>query len=229
MKHQMWEQGVNPLVIPNGVPSMLLRSRNGRLRPRCTEAYRSRCAHQGRPLGPGQAVLMAVDALYELKSEGLDAVLVARGGVEEHGAEVRARARLCGLRMVEVALTEPSLDALIQGFHEAGPADILDVRSPIPLDLLGMLYHSSDAVLANSGREPFGLVGLETMASGGVAFTGSTGEDYAVHLQNAVVLDEDDPRELAWQIRYLREHPAASRRLRTGGRRTARGYLWRWC
>jgi hypothetical protein len=51
-----------------------------------------------------------------------------------------------------------------------------------------VLFSGSAAVLANSGREPFGLVGLETMAAGGVACTGSTGEDYVVPGQNALVL-----------------------------------------
>jgi len=31
------------------------------------------------------------------------------------------------------------------------------------------LYAAADAVLANSGKEPFGLVGLEVMAAGGIA------------------------------------------------------------
>ncbi len=35
---------------------------------------------------------------------------------------------------------------------------------------------------------PNGLVGLETMAAGGVACTGGTGEDYAVAGRNALVL-----------------------------------------
>ena len=41
-------------------------------------------------------------------------------------------------------------------------------------------YVAADVVLANSVSEPFGLVGLEAMAAGGVVLTGGTGEDYAV-------------------------------------------------
>jgi len=45
--------------------------------------------------------------------------------------------------------------------------------------LARVLYSASDGVLANSSHEPFGLVGLEAMAAGGVSFVGETEEDYA--------------------------------------------------
>ena len=41
------------------------------------------------------------------------------------------------------------------------------------------LFRVADAMLQNSGREPFGLVGLEVMAAGGLVFTGATGEESA--------------------------------------------------
>lgn len=78
----------------------------------------------------------------------------------------------------------------------------------------------------NSGREPFGPVGLETMAAGGTAFTGNTGEEYARHLDNAVVLDSADPLEAAWYVSYLIEHPETQRRLRASAKATARGFSW---
>ena len=64
-------------------------------------------------------------------------------------------------------------------------------------------------MLANSGHEPFGLVGLEVMAAGGVAFVGSTGEDYAVPFLNGIVLDTDDPTEINIALDFLRAHPDA--------------------
>ena len=51
------------------------------------------------------------------------------------------------------------------------------------------LYAAADAVLANSGKEPFGLVGLEVMAAGGIAVCGATGEEYAEPFVNAIVCD----------------------------------------
>jgi glycosyltransferase involved in cell wall biosynthesis len=89
-----------------------------------------------------------------------------------------------------------------------------------------VLFCGSAAVLANSGREPFGLVGLETMAAGGVACTGCTGEDYVVPGQNALVLETTDPWEFVSLFRELHTNPAQERALRRAGQATARRYAW---
>jgi glycosyltransferase involved in cell wall biosynthesis len=81
-------------------------------------------------------------------------------------------------------------------------------------------------VLANSGHEPFGLVGLETMAAGGVAFTGGTGEDYVIAGRNALVVQTDDPSEFLALFSPLREDPRADAAIRRAARRTAREYAW---
>jgi glycosyltransferase involved in cell wall biosynthesis len=120
----------------------------------------------------------------------------------------------------------PDLAVYAEAFAAGMPADILDVRARVPLPLLRAIYRASDAVLANSGHEPFGLVGLEAMAAGAVAITGGTGEDYAVHLQNAIVVDTADPLELAWYVRFLRARPAVARRLARAARTTARQFTW---
>jgi glycosyltransferase involved in cell wall biosynthesis len=92
--------------------------------------------------------------------------------------------------------------------------------------MLRLLYYGCDAVLANSGREPFGLVGLEAMAAGGTAFTGNTGEEYVSHLRNAIVLETDDPGEAAWYVDYLEQHPDDRDRMREAARETAEHYIW---
>jgi len=81
-------------------------------------------------------------------------------------------------------------------------------------------------VLANSEKEPFGLVGLEVMASGGVAYVGRTGEDYAVPFSNAVVMQSDDPRELLTTHVTLRRRPEMVAAIRASGRATARRFEW---
>ncbi|MBI2159670.1 MAG: glycosyltransferase [Candidatus Rokubacteria bacterium] len=81
-------------------------------------------------------------------------------------------------------------------------------------------------MLANSGHEPFGLVGLEAMASGAVVMTGGTGEDYAIHLENGIVLETADPAEASWYVRFLKEHPEVSARIGATARRAARRFLW---
>ena len=85
---------------------------------------------------------------------------------------------------------------------------------------------AADGVLANSEREPFGLVGLEVMASGGIAYVGRTGEDYAVPLGNAVVMQSDDPRELLATHQSLRARPEIVRAIRSDGRATAKRFIW---
>jgi hypothetical protein len=89
-----------------------------------------------------------------------------------------------------------------------------------------VLFHSVAAVLANSQHEPFGLVGLETMAAGGVACIGYTGEDYAVPGHNALALETNDPQEFLDLFGTLRLNPIMERALRRAGRVTAQHYTW---
>jgi len=76
------------------------------------------------------------------------------------------------------------------------------------------------------GEEDFGLAPLEAMAAGGIAFTGSTGEDYAIPFHNSMVLETSDPREIEAYIMYLEEYPEEKERIRKTARRTARQFTW---
>lgn len=76
------------------------------------------------------------------------------------------------------------------------------------------------------GIEPHGLVGLEVMGAGGLAFTGSTGEDYTIPFEYAVVLDTSDPGEIAGYLTHLRNHPTEREEIRRNGYRTAHTFLW---
>jgi len=150
---------------------------------------------------------------------------VIRGGVEPHGAEVLANARQHGLTVVDVKPPR-EVGPAIEFFTALPPADVYNVAAFMSDELISLFYSASDAVLANSGHEPFGLVGLEVMAAGGVAFVGSTGEDYAVPFMNAVVLDTDDPAEIGIALDFLRTHPGVAARLRSDGQETARSFSW---
>lgn len=81
-------------------------------------------------------------------------------------------------------------------------------------------------MLANSAHEPFGLVGLEAMAVGGLACTGASGEDYAVDGENALVLQREDPREFLSLFGRLRSRVGQDAQLRRAGVRTAQQYAW---
>ncbi|TME07463.1 MAG: glycosyltransferase [Chloroflexi bacterium] len=104
--------------------------------------------------------------------------------------------------------------------------DILNFTSYVSDEVVAALYTSADAVLANSAHEPFGLVGLEVMATGGLAITGSTGEDYADGFRNALVLETDDPVELVTLLRMIKDRPALAASIRKRGRTTARDFVW---
>lgn len=106
--------------------------------------------------------------------------------------------------------------------------DIDIVNFCSPLDPAGrlVLLHCAAAVLVNSQHEPFGLVGLETMAAGGVACTGYTGEDYTVPGHNALALETNDPQEFLDLFGMLRLDPTMDRALRRAGRITAQHFTW---
>jgi glycosyltransferase involved in cell wall biosynthesis len=227
MKHEMWSYGVNPMVIPNGIPQRLLspvdETAVGELR---RSLARPTVLTKVARWDPDKRWMMAVEAVARLKARGGAPVLVARGGMEAHESEVLDHARGLGLRVHDVAVEEHSVAGYARAFHEAGAADVVNVKSFVPLDYLRLLYAGSDAVLANSGREPFGLVALEAMASGGVVFTGATGEDYVVHMENAIALETEDPEEAAWYVRFLGDHAAAAARIAAAARQTAERFVW---
>jgi glycosyltransferase involved in cell wall biosynthesis len=104
-----------------------------------------------------------------MKRVGWQPLLIAGGGVEPYGAEVLAVAAHAGLRVVDRLLRQPGVRGLMQALEGLGEIDILNLCSPLDPDGRLVLFHSAAAVLANSQHEPFGLVGLETMAAGGVA------------------------------------------------------------
>ena len=233
MKHRLWEYGINPLAIPNGIPSRYLDAVDA---ARVAE-LRAIMQH-GNPdqfflfkigrFDPDKRWLMAVEAVARLKHSNHPVAMVIRGGIEPHGGEVLARARDLGLRVknVEVETHRPTLDECLQLMRDAGEADIYNVRFFMPTEFVRICYAAADATLANSGHEPFGLVGLEVMAAGGVAFTGSTGEDYAVSFENAVALETEDPEEIVGYLLHMQQHPEEREKVSLDGKRTAAEFTW---
>src|SRR5262249_32521758 len=132
-----------------------------------------------------------------------------------------------GLHVRDVWTDDRSPQGCLRALAQAAPgADVLNIRFFVPEILLRALYRAADAALANSGREPFGLVGLEVMASGGLAFTGATGEEDARAVENAVVVETDDSNEIGAAFVHLLANPEENQRLRRNGRQTATTYTW---
>jgi glycosyltransferase involved in cell wall biosynthesis len=227
MKHRMWDRGVDPIVIPNGLSPEAFRAPE----VAAVRAFERRL--EGRTVlakvarfDPDKRWLGALEIVAALRAKGERPLLLARGGAEAHGHEVLAAARATGLRVVERSLREPGARELIAQLGGLGDADVVNLRTPIDPETRRVLFQGADVVLANSSHEPFGLVGLETMAAGGVACTGCSGEDYAVPGRNALVLQTADPLEFVGLFRRLRSSPGEERAIRRAGRATARDYAW---
>ncbi len=228
VKHIMWRLGLNPVVIHNGIPRTWFSPSKPDLDTKLRRALNADLvlAKIAR-WDPDKRWNMAVEAAARLKARGLRTLLLARGGMEGYGQEILYNARSLGLRVKEAHARANNIGDYLEAIAEASPgADVLDLKFHCPQDFLKLVYPNVDAVLANSGREPFGLVGLETMATGGIAFTGSTGEDYAISFHNSIVLETSDPKEIESYVLYLQSHPEETERIRKSARYTAGRFTW---
>jgi len=227
MKHCMGGIGIDPMVIPNGLPAdafdppdrgVVLELRR-RFRDRTLLSKMARW-------DPDKRWLSTISIVAEMKRHGWRPLLIARGGSEPHGAEVLRSARCQGLRVIERGWRGTGAQGFFEALGEVGDADVVNLVSRVDPEARRALFRASNTVLANSGHEPFGLVGLETMAAGGIACTGCSGEEYAVAGHNALVLQTAEPREFMGLYRWLCAHPFEARALRRAGRSTARRYAW---
>jgi len=227
MRHCMRPLGIEALVVPNGLSGDAFdvpdRAAVSEFRRRFGE--RPVIAKMAR-WDPDKRWLLAVETTAELKRLGLRPLLVARGGLEAHGHEVMAAARAAGLHVVDRRWDQPGERGLLQALGAVDGADVVNLRSHVDPAARRLLFRGASAVLANSGHEPFGLVGLEAMAVGGLACTGYSGEDYAVVGRNAVVLQTSDPREFVAHYLRLRDDPVEEQAIRRAGRVTSREYAW---
>ncbi|MBV8372352.1 MAG: glycosyltransferase family 4 protein [Candidatus Eremiobacteraeota bacterium] len=226
MKFELRALGIEALVIPNGIPERIIGGPPEELVQALSDALERRplFVKVGR-YDEDKRWMQAIDAFALLRAEHPEAMLLVRGGREPYGDEIFARARSFGLEIEDVAVASREPEAFVERLRYAR-APIVNLRTFVPEELLYALYHVADAVLANSGKEPFGLVGLEVMAASGVAVTGSTGEDYAQPFENAIVCDTSSGRELASYLRALIADPAFAHSIRAAGAATAERYTW---
>jgi glycosyltransferase involved in cell wall biosynthesis len=219
-------QGVDALVVPNGIPRQLLR----RADRRPVDRLRSR--RPGRGLlfkmarwEPEKGWDQALRAIEGLRRNGHRTTLVARsGGPSMNGGGLAEAARARGLTVTE--LGDPGgVDAQLASIA-AADTDVVSLQFGVTEQLAHVLYAGADGVLANSVSEPFGLVGLEAMAARGLVYTGGTGEDYAEGGRNSVVLESLEAEEIVGHAERLARSPGTVHRLRRAAYRTARAYTW---
>lgn len=231
MKHLLWRSGVNPLVVPNGladawfaplpvVPRAALRGgRPGR-----------RLLVKVARWDPDKRWRMALEALVRLREAGREGVLVARGWnggtAAPHYQELRVHAAYLGLVWTTCGDPVATGHELVDVVAQSAAADVIELAFPLAGPQLRVLYRGADAVLANSGFEPFGLAGLEAMASGGVVVAGSSGEDYVAPFRNGFGLDTDNADEIVRCLDWLAQDPRREPTMRHAARRTAATYRW---
>ena len=227
MRHIMQGLGVDPLVLPNGLAydcfvqpeQQDLDALRGYTQTRTFLAKIAR-------FDPDKHWLLAVDTIGALKAAGHRPLLLARGGIEAHGEEVLRRATATGLRVVDRKSTAAGIAGVLDALQHTDDADIINLQSHIDAPSRRVILGGAQAVLCNSVHEPFGLVGLETMAAGGIACTGCSGEDYAVSGCNALVWQSADPKEFVGMLERFAKHPEAETAMRRAGRQTAQNYAW---
>lgn len=227
MKQLMAAEGVEAVMLPNGL------SPDAYLAPDRAAVNQLRKMFAGRIAitkmarwDPDKNWLGSIDIISHMKKLGLRPLLIARGGLERHGHEVLRAMRRAGLRVAERDHAEAGLRGLVQALSDTAAVDVLHVTRHVDRDSRRALFRASDVVLANSAKEPFGLVGLEAMAVGGIGCTGLTGEDYVMPGRNALVLQTSDPAEFVKLYMPLRADPEYEASMRRAGRATARQYAW---
>ncbi|TME90674.1 MAG: glycosyltransferase family 4 protein, partial [Chloroflexi bacterium] len=192
MRGELAAVGVDAAILPNGIAERWLRP----LPP--GEPGSLRAAFGERPafvkvarFDQDKRWLWSIDAIAIARSSGLHPRLLMRGSRSPYADVVGARIRAQGLSVDRVALSAQTTTDELASAVGSCHGDIVFLDFFIPERVLRALYQAAEGVLANSEKEPFGLVGLEVMASGGIVYVGRTGEDYAVPFGNCVVMQSD--------------------------------------
>jgi glycosyltransferase involved in cell wall biosynthesis len=227
MRMELAKVDVEAAILPNGIADRYLKP----LPPSDVTAMRK--AFGDRPtfvkvarFDVDKRWLWAIDAIATMRDAGMRPRFVMRGSRSPYAELVGDRIFSHGLNVERLALPPTATSRDLAAAISTTTAEVVFLDFFIDEKALRSLYASADGVLANSEKEPFGLVGLEVMASGGIAYLGRTGEDYAVPFGNAVVVQSDDPRELLTAHLTLRERPELGRAIRTEGRATAKRFAW---
>lgn len=226
MREKMRHRSLTPLVVQNGIPPRYWDEVDEKTGRALRRLFPDLLLCKVGRYHPDKCWLMAVEAVGECKRLGLKPTLILRGGSEEYRNEVLAKASEQGLSWEQVRPAGLEASQILEAISHHANADILELDFFVPESFLRSLYWASQAVLANSGHEPFGLVGLEVMACGGVAITGTTGEEYLLSFFNGIAVGSEDPREITVYLRELRNHRSMAKSLRENGKNTARLFDW---
>ena len=229
MKQIMRSYGLDPLVIPNGIPSELLEpvpdAAVNQVRTELTGNNELLLLKVAR-YDPDKCWWSAVDAAAQLKQAGEKICFLARGGIEGYGSEVLNHARESGLTVKDIEGNPQTCEEVLRAIRSCGTADMYNLNFDLSQSILRIFYTAVDIILANSKHEPFGLVGLEAMAAGGVVFTGPTGEAYSIDRAGAIALDTEQSDEIFMALYHLRSHPERAQAVRRAAPYVAARFTW---
>jgi glycosyltransferase involved in cell wall biosynthesis len=226
MNHQIRRLGIDPLVIPNGIPQRILTDVDDTRKYLVREVFDGMLLQKVGRYDPNKCWLEAIAAIARLKALGARPHLIMRGGMGGHRNDVLCFINRQGLSHSAVRVRDNSFESFLEALRYHRHLDILELDFFIPEDFLMLLYGTADAVLANSCYEPFGIVGLEVMAKGGIAVVGNSGEDYATSLHNSYRLKSNDPDEIVAFLLRVRDDVELQEHIRWYAKETARGHAW---
>ncbi len=227
MRTLLAQRGIEARVIPNGIGEEWLQPHDALTSEVMSELLAGRTSlTKVARWDPDKGWDQAVEAVSILKRIGMRPLLFARGGLESYGSEVLRHAQERGLDVRFASWERPAVGAMVDAMYHAMDSDVIVLNAPLNMEQQRALFHGSGAVLANSHREPFGLVGLEAMACGGVAMVGCSGEDYATAGHDSISLQTSDPWEIVHNVAALHDSPTKEMALRRSGRDSAARYTW---
>ena len=239
MRQIIQNMNVSAMVIPNGIPiTILVNPKEGHV-SNLQNIYKDRLIlSKVARWHSDKGWETTVKAMHALKEQGQKPVLLARGGLESYQEGIFRLAKSFHLTVRDVyltgdieehyrkALVEDDFGAYFDALSNAGDADIINLQFPMPSPFLQIIYRASRLVIANSSHEPFGLVPLEAMAAGAVVLCGSSGEDYAIHMYNAIVLDTYAPEEILFYVDFLHDNPDKYKAIGIAAQQTAERWSW---
>ncbi|MBN1655920.1 MAG: glycosyltransferase family 4 protein [Deltaproteobacteria bacterium] len=227
LKQQVQRLGSDAVVVPNGLPADAYDLPDPSVVARFREAFIDRVVitKMGR-WDPDGNWLASIAIVSELKRQGYRPIFFARGGSEPHGDEVFRAIKNSGLIVIDRINSANTLEGLLLSHDQMNDIDVINLRSRIEPASRRALFRASDIVLDNSGYEPFGMLGLEAMAVGGVVCTGNASEDYVDTGRNTLVLPSGTPEQFVELYRQVVIQPEKISAIRRAGRVTAEQYAW---
>ena len=109
-----------------------------------------------------------------------------------------------------------------------GIADVVRFETPCPQDELAHWYRAADVTVVPSHNESFGLVALESQASGTPVVAAAVGglRTAVRHGESGLLVDGHDPADYAAVLRMLADRPRQRARLARGAVQHAAAFGW---